>query len=581
METQQKTSLHGKSRVALLCMGIGAMALAPGVPALAAPSVPVACNDARAEARLRERETAVLGARHAAEHADARRRQCRAAKGLEAARTVDPAALSAAAVRPANVMGRWGSPIRIPVAGVTAVLLHNGKVLFWSYEPGSWGNPNGSNTGVAYLWDPATRSGRSITPPENIWCAGQTILGDGRVYIAGGNLRYPDPSAEPGQGGWQGTLTHYTFNPNNASFTRQYPDMITGRWYPTVTQLGDDRVVITSGYDENGGNDVTQQVEIFTPSPDMDGNGSITEISPHNPSGLYPFQYVLASGDMLQAGPGRYNSSLLDVDLLSWSALPPMQAWHYDYGNGLVYADASVTPVRQVVLVAGGVTAGPAVTGDIEMLDGTNPAAGWKAFPRWAQRRHNSNTVILADGTLLTVGGNSATSSYGDPVFDTELYTRPPTDATGSWVKVMPHTVQAAYHSTAILLPDATVLLAQDDQDKSPTAAQHVQVYSPPYLFKGSRPRITFAPPAVTWGQAVAILTDTPRISGAMLIAPGATTHGNDMHQRAIKLPSRTLGRTVQVTIPSSSSLVPPGYYMLFVLNATGVPSVAKFIRVM
>ena len=67
----------------------------------------------------------------------------------------------------------------------------------------------------------------------------------------------------------------------------------------------------------------------------------------------------------------------------------------------------------------------------------------------------------------------------------------------------------------------------------------------------------------------------------AVLVAPGATTHGNDMHQRAIKLRVQVRNtNTLTATVPSSRGTVPPGYYMLFVLDKIGVPSVAKFVNV-
>ena len=146
-----------------------------------------------------------------------------------------------------------------------------------------------------------------------------------------------------------------------------------------------------------------------------------------------------------------------------------------------------------------------------------------------------------------------------------------------------PNTIPAAYHSSAILLPDATVLLSQDDMVEftAGTAGTHqAQVYSPPYLFAGNRPQITGAPSALSLGRTISITANTPKIVSVVLLAPGAVTHGNDMHQRFIKLQSRTNGPNLEVTIPASSSLVPAGYYMLFVVDSRGIPSVAKFVRV-
>lgn len=97
--------------------------------------------------------------------------------------------------------------------GVSATLLHTGKVLFWSYDPVDHHNPANSKNGVAYLWDWRTRTGYNIAPPENIWCSEQTILSDGHVYVSGGNLRCPDSNAANGLTNWAGTLTNFTFSP--------------------------------------------------------------------------------------------------------------------------------------------------------------------------------------------------------------------------------------------------------------------------------------------------------------------------------------------------------------------------------
>ncbi|MBC7608688.1 MAG: DUF1929 domain-containing protein [Polaromonas sp.] len=483
------------------------------------------------------------------------------------------------------MMGRWSSPFVIPVVGVSAVLLNTGKVMFWSYDPVNYHNPKKGNDGVGYIWNPATREGYNIVPPENIWCAGQTILSDGRVYVAGGNLRYPDGNAPPGQSAWEGTLTNYTFNPLAERWAKQ-PDMLRGRWYPTVTQLADNRVVITSGIDETGSGAVNNVVEVLTPDPNIDGIGKINAVGFHNSSGLYPLQFLLPSGQMLEAGPNADSSFQLNPATWNWSGLPRMKSDHYYLGNGVSYTDASVLPVRQLIMVAGGYSYNPPLVNTPlkanEWLDGFNPAADWNTYPQWQTARHNANTVMLPDGALLTVGGNRGVYGYEEPEFSAELYSKPAGDVSGTWLTVAPSTVQAAYHSTAILLPDATVLLSQDDMDSSAAAAfQHkAQVYSPPYLFRGPQPVITAAPASARYGQSFQVLTNRSGMASAVLVAPGATTHGNDMHQRVIKLQAQQLPNGLNVTVPASSALMPPGYYMLFVMDSAGIHSVAKFVQI-
>jgi hypothetical protein len=310
----------------------------------------------------------------------------------------------------------------------------------------------------------------------------------------------------------------------------------------------------------------------------MDGVGSIAAVGTHGPADWYPLQFTLPSGNMLQAGSGRFNSNQLQPDTWNWSNVGVMRTDHYSFGNGIIYTDASVTPAKSVVMVAGGVSGSAVQTGN-EWLDANNPTAGWQAFPLWQQARRNSNTVILPDGSVLTIGGNQTNTNYDQPLLQAELYARPATDIGGAWQTMAAPAIQAAYHSTAILLPDATVLLSQDDMDSS--AVDHkAQVYSPPYLFLGPRPNIVGAPAHVGYGQTFTISTDRKGVTSAVLVAPGATTHGNDMHQRAIKLAVQVRNKTLTATVPNSRGTVPPGYYMLFVLDKTGVPSVSRFVNV-
>ena len=608
---------------------VGLLVLQNGTElAYAAPAGFTPCQPPDVEQMLLERENALIGPTHALQHAQMRKHQCEVEKGTrkvpgrgvekKPSETIEDDANARKAVLKRNspvsqlrqgatqlvggltgstrafaqavstdplIAGRWSSPFVIPVVGVSAVLLHTGKVMFWSYDPVNYHNPKKGNDGVGFIWDPATRVGYNIPPPENIWCAGQTVLSDGRVYVAGGNLRYPDGNAPAGQSAWEGTLTNYTFNPIAERWAKQ-PDMVRGRWYPTVTKLADNRVVITSGIDETGSGAINNVVEVFTPDPNIDGIGRVNVVGFHNASGLYPLQFLLPSGQMLEAGPNADSSFQLNPATWNWSGLPRMKSDHYYLGNGVSYTDASVSPARQLIMVGGGFNYNPplvnAPVAVNEWLDGFNPSLGWNAYPPWQTPRHNSNTVMLPDGTLLTVGGNRGVYGYEAPEFSAELYSKPAGDVTGTWNKVAPSTVQAAYHSTAILLPDATVLLSQDDMDSSAAAAfQHkAQVYSPPYLFRGVQPIITSAPASARYGQSFQVVTNRSAMGGAVLVAPAATTHGNDMHQRVIKLQVQQLQNGLNVTIPTASAVVPPGHYMLFVIDSAGIPSVAKFVQI-
>ena len=137
------------------------------------------------------------------------------------------------------------------------------------------------------------------------------------------------------------------------------------------------------------------------------------------------------------------------------------------------------------------------------------------------------------------------------------------------------------YHSTAMLLPDGRVLSAGSDDFAKPDNSQTVEIFSPPYLFNGPRPSITAAPASVKYGAALAITTpDAASITRVALIRPAAVTHANNFDQRYVDL-SFTVGNgVINATAPPNSNYAPPGYYMLVVVNSSGVPSVMPFIRV-
>jgi hypothetical protein len=157
---------------------------------------------------------------------------------------------------------------------------------------------------------------------------------------------------------------------------------------------------------------------------------------------------------------------------------------------------------------------------------------------------------------------------------------------TNSWKAGPPQVETRAYHSTALLLPDGRVLSTGDDLNPTPDGSRALsspndtgEIYSPPYLFKGPRPAISSAPEAVRWDVPFGVGTADEAIDEAVLIAPAAVTHANDMNQRFV--PLRTVSTSaggISVQSPPSANVAPPGWYMLFLVK-DGVPSMAKWVR--
>lgn len=115
---------------------------------------------------------------------------------------------------------------------------------------------------------------------------------------------------------------------------------------------------------------------------------------------------------------------------------------------------------------------------------------------------------------------------------------------------------------------------------KSGETAQHERYY--PSYFSLARPVISGAPAAVAYGAQFDVDTPSPAsIAEAVLIRPGAVTHGFNMSQRLIEC--EIVGTTptqVRLEAPPDGNVAPPGHYLLFILTASRAPSLGRWIRV-
>jgi hypothetical protein len=236
--------------------------------------------------------------------------------------------------------------------------------------------------------------------------------------------------------------------------------------------------------------------------------------------------------------------------------------------------------------VAGG---GPS-SNDARVIDtnGATPQVSATSPMAFGRRQHN--LTLLADGSVLATGGNSTGAGLVDMnggVYNAERWN----PATGQWTTLAPQAVTRQYHSTALLLPDGRVLSSGGGIcgtcDQVGYLAKNAEVFTPPYLFKqdGSgelapRPEITGAPATVSHGTTFQITTpNAASIQKVGLMRLGSQTHSVEMEQRYLPLGFTAGDGTLTASVPPNLHTAVPGVYMLFIVDAAGVPSVAKMVN--
>jgi hypothetical protein len=535
------------------------------------------------------------------------------------------------AAEPLDQTGRWIEPqFDIPVFAINSIVLPTGKVLWFAYPYNpDLGDRTQSDYANAWLWDPSkgTRSDsfEKIDPPidprthkpANIWCAGNSLLASGEVLVTGGNLKYVTPSNK-----YEGLNHVYTFDPFTEKWTQQ-PDMNHGRWYPSQMLMPDGRTFIMGGLDETGAGHMNEDLELFTPGARRGDRGTVTFLGPEGvlnnpgqpPAGdYYPHMFWMPSGRGLIAGPFTIDSWWLNppgsnTAAVSWTDVP-------NSARSRVWGTAVMVPggtdgSHEVVQLGG--SDRPA--NDLIAVKSATLFDEREASPAWHTKnpgdqfalnvpRSHANTVLLPDGTMVEVGGgwgSKAVVDSGDngapgqwaaesAQLNVELWD----PKTRMWRLGPAQREYRTYHSTAVLLPDGRVVSAGDDYngaypvgDKANFTHDTAEIYEPPYLFDGdspaARPAIKSAPQVILPGQSFDIGTDPskPAATEAVLMGPGAATHAVDMSQRYVPLEVTDSGPgRLSVKAPPSYNVALPGYYMLFVLDAAGTPSVAAWLHV-
>lgn len=458
-------------------------------------------------------------------------------------------------------MGRWSEVFPWPQVAIHLHLLPNGKVMSWQSESDAEDHAPGrlANT-RAYVVD-IPDGGAPQNPvfvpntQSNLFCGGHTFLPDGRLFVTGGDF-----------GGAVGIPDTNIFDYRNNTWQR-VGDMNAGRWYPSTMTLANGDVLTVSGLIdlERGHNLIPQVWNPVSGWRDLSGASRYVEL--YSPLHLAPNGKVFMSGSDVQtmyldtSGTGKWSEV----------AYHNHEIWR-DYAPSVIYDNGKV-------IVMGG---GDPPVNTVETIDLNEAAPKWKWGKPMALARRHHNATIMADGKILVTGGTSS-DGFNDAT-KAALAAESWDPKTGEWSTMASMKIPRVYHSTALLLPDGRVLSTGGGQPAPVNGVNNLdaEIYSPPYLFNGPRPVIASAPATVRYGQRFTVETpDAANVVKATWIRLSSVTHTFNMNQRINHLPVQTTTGGLSIVAPSDPNLTPPGHYMLFLINAKGVPSVAKIVQIL
>ncbi|MFC8667439.1 galactose oxidase-like domain-containing protein [Streptomyces sp. NPDC057199] len=384
---------------------------------------------------------------------------------------------------------------------------------------------------------------------------------------------------------FQGIKDAYEFDPVAEKYIKVDP-MNEARWYPTLTTLSDGKILSLSGLDEIG-QLVPGKNEVYDPKTKK---WTYTKGVRQFPT--YPAISLMQNGKLFYSGanagygpddvgrdPGIWDlksnkfdklKGMSDPKLLETAGtvlLPPAQDEKYMVigGGGVGESERSSKKTRIIDLLAD----------DPKFVDGPELEKGTR-YPQYS---------ILPNDDVLVSGGSEDYRGRGDSnILQARMYDSKSND----FKRVADPLVGRNYHSGSILLPDGRVMFFGSDSlyaDKANTKPgkfeQRVEIYTPPYLYQGSRPSLSGGPKTIERGGSGTFTSQhSSSIKTARLIRPSASTHVTDVDQRSIALDFTKTKDGIEVTVPKSRNLVESGWYMLFVTDDQGTPSKAQWVKI-
>ena len=482
----------------------------------------------------------------------------------------------------AHQVGKFGPLHDWPIIPIGMMLMPDGRIL--AYGTDTTGAQIGNLLYV--IWDPSLGIGTNAfeTLPNithtDIYCAGQALIPDtGRGLFLGGEAIV-------------NTKKNYShnnvniFDPSTDTLTHQSQSMTFKRWYATAVTLPNGEHVVLGGRSSrkfSGTSTLPPTVATYSPTPEVRAeNGrwrSLNTATSDTAYGVlggngfawfYPRAWVNPQGSVFILG---HEGAMFKLNPLGTGTLSKYASTITPGLNSLpsiMFAPGRILSVRSdriahVVNING--SGEPVVSSGGTLV----------------KDRQYGNATVLANGWVWVNGGSSTGNDLVGAALDSELWN----PHTGIWKTAASATTARLYHSASLLLPDGSVITGGGGTP-GPLTQLNGEIYYPPYLFKkdGSgqlapRPVIVDAPTTIIgWNQEFSIEA-TDNIAKVTLVRVGATTHAFNNETRFFSPPALPTGnKIVTVRSPASAKIAPPGFYMLFVWNTGGIPSVAKIIQI-
>ena len=452
------------------------------------------------------------------------------------------------------------------IIAVHAALLHTGDVLFFAGSGYSVPNAKAHRFRTR-VWRYPTAKFTAPTTPIDLFCCGHAFLTGGRLLAAGGTRRY-DP--------FRGIRDALMFDPAKRRWV-QARKMDRPRWYPSLITLGDGRVVAVSGRGDT--NDLEPIPEVFTFGAGWQhahARGTLP---------FYPHLTLLDDGRIFYSG-GRMGAGVGAKpgiwDVATGATTPvsglPMPAMRNQSASVLL----PPAQEQRVMIVGGGgeemhdhdMKKPQVATRSVAIADLSAATPKYKAAAKVKHARMHLNTVLLPDRTVLATGGAAVEEHKVNAALEAEIFDA----AAGTWRTAAKARVARLYHSVALLTPDGKVITAGSNPHRG-VEELRIEVFSPPYLFKGARPAFSLADDHAVYGATLGATTGA-ELREVNLVRPSATTHASNSEQRLLDLPFTVTGPdAIELTLPDNPNLAPPGWYMVFAVSTGGVPSMAQWLH--